>query len=349
MNISQSPFGKLEDNTPITAFTLSNDHGISIEILNYGGVIRTLKMPDQHGNIEDIVLGFSNIQAYEKSQFYLGGIIGRYANRINKGLFYIGKRPYQLSVNSQSNHLHGGKVGLDKVVWNATPFSSPDKVGLHLQYLSPHLTEGYPGNTEIVALYTLNNDNVFEIILKAISDKDTIINLTNHASFNLSGNVRSNILNHELSINSFKFLHLNKQQIPTGKFYHVRNTPFDFREVKSIGKDINEEDNQLLIGKGYDHCMILNDDAQLKFGALLKEPISGRKLTIYTTKPSLQFYTGNYLAGIVGKHKKVYKKYDCVCLEAQHYPDSPNHSHFPSTLLKAGSTYHSQTLWKFDF
>jgi len=348
MNITQSPFGTLEDRTPITAFTLSNNNGISVEILNYGGVIRALNMPDREGKIEDIVLGFSNLRSYEKSQFYLGGIIGRYANRIEKGLFYIGQRPYQLTLNNKNNHLHGGSIGLDKVVWKATPFSSSNKVSLHLQHLSPHLHEGYPGNVEIVALYTLTDDNVLEIIFKAKSDRDTILNLTNHASFNLSGNMKSNVLEHKLYINSLKFVHLNKQQIPTGKFCRVTNMPFDFSKTKSIGKDINEEDNQLHIGKGYDHCMVLNDKAFLKFGALLKDPISGRKLTIHTTKPGLQFYTGNYLAGIVGKHKKVYRKHDCVCLEAQHYPDSPNHSHFPSTLLKVGETYQSKTLWKFE-
>jgi len=349
MTVSKEKFGTLKDGTIIYAFTLTNDNGMLVEVLSYGGVIRRLKMPDKDGSIEDIVLGFSSLQSYEDSQFYLGGIVGRYANRMEKGKFSLNHQTYQLTQNNGGHHLHGGTVGLDKVVWKIHHFKKESSLGLRLIHLSPDQTEGYPGNLDIEITYLLTQDNKFEITYKATTDKKTIINLTNHASFNLTGNVKDTILNHDLFINADYFLPTNKQQIPIGQITEVHDTSFDFRKVHPIGKRLNIPHKQIDIAQGFDHSFVLNRAVSIHLAALLADPLSGRKLKVYTTEPILHLYSGNYVGSIMGKDKILYKKHDCVCLEAQHCANAPNLPRFPSTVLDVGEVFQSKTVWEFSW
>jgi aldose 1-epimerase len=354
--VTEAPFGVTPDGDKVSIYTLTNAHGVEARISNYGGVVVALKTPDRHGKLEDIVLGFDKLADYVKPGPYFGALIGRYGNRIAKGHFTLDGQEYTLPINNGPNSLHGGLHGFDKKVWSATPVShdaagSGDAVGLSLTYVSKDGEEGYPGTLSVTVVYTLTEDNALRIDYTATTDKDTVVNLTNHSYFNLNGAGNGDVLHHELQINADKFTPVDKDQIPTGELRDVAGTPFDFRQSTAIGARINAKDEQLEIGKGYDHNYVVNgggaDTPVLAARAF--SPKSGRVLEVYTTQPGVQLYTGNFLDGKeIGKGGKAYKQRYAFCLETQHYPDSPNHPDFPTTELKPGETYHQVTLFKFS-
>ena len=337
------------DGKQVYLYTLSNANGMTAKITNYGAIVQTLTAPDKNGKIEDVVLGYDKLADYLKATPYFGAIVGRYGNRIAKGKFTLDGVEYSLATNNGVNHLHGGIKGFDKVVWDAEPIMGEKSQSLKLTYLSKDGEEGYPGNLSCTVIYSLTDKNELQIEYKATTDKATPVNLTHHGYFNLSGNCKSDILDHELWINAATFTPVDSTLIPTGDFASVKNTPFDFNSPTAIGARINEENEQLKYGLGYDHNWVLNDvDGSMKLQASLYEKNSGRLMEIYTVEPGLQFYSGNFLDGSnVGKGGKVYKYRNGLCLETQHFPDSPNKPEFPSTILKPGETYHTKTIYKF--
>ncbi len=350
MNISSKYYGKTKDEQNVKLFTLNNNNnGMTVRITNYGGIIQSLYAPDNNGKYEDIVLGYDDLESYLNETPYFGAIVGRYANRIANAKFILEGVEYILAKNDGNNHLHGGIVGFDKVVWKAKTTQTENYVALELNYLSKDGEEGYPGNLDVTVNYILNKDNELIIDYKAITDKTTHLNLTNHSYFNLSGNFNNNILNHELWLNSNTFIPTDNEAIPFGTIDSVINTPFDFTKRKKIGERINEKNQQLINGKGYDHCMIFKDyDNSLKLQATLYEEKSGRVMEMFTTEPAVQLYTGNYLDGtLIGKGNIVYNHRTGVCLETEHFPDSPNRREFPSTILNPGENYSSKTVYKF--
>ena len=347
--ITQSPYGKLEDGTEISLYTLTNSAGTVATITNYGGIIVSIKTEDKNGNLEDIVLGFDSLSSYVKNNPFFGAIVGRYGNRIAKGKFKLDDQSYNLAVNNGENHLHGGLKGFDKVVWAGDNYNTPDGAVLKLTYTSKDLEEGYPGNLKTEVTYTLTNDNELKIDYKATTDKKTIVNLTNHSYFNLSGNTKTEILNHEVSIAASKFLPVDKGLIPTGERKDVKGTPFDFTTPHLVGERINDKDQQLQIGGGYDHCWVFDDSNKLSPKATVYDSTSGRFMEVFTTEPAVQFYSGNFLNGTVtGKFNTLYTKRFGLCLETEHYPDSPNQPAFPTTILNPGDVYTTQTIYKFS-
>jgi len=315
-------------------YTLSNAFGFEVSITDYGGAITSLKAPDRHGTFGDIVLGFNTLDEYVNNPRYFGALIGRHANRIANGKFSLNGVEYQLPKNNGANHLHGGFKGFDKRVWNVRE----DGNSLHLSYFSKDGEENYPGNLEALVDFTLL-DNELRLDYHATTDRDTIVNLTNHSYFNLRG--VGTILEHELTLNAESFTPVTEDLIPTGEIRAVAGTPMDFRKGKAIGSDIHHG--------GYDHNFVLNNwDGSLKFAARLYEPVSGRVLEILTTDAGMQFYSGNFLDGsLTGKNGVVYEKYAGLCLEPQHFPDAPNHPNFPSTVLRPGEAYHQTTVYRF--
>lgn len=351
MGIKKSSFGKTKDGTEVFLYTLTNQNNVSVSITNYGGIITSLRVPDRNGNMSDIVLGYDYLDGYIKNNSpYFGALIGRYANRIAKGKFSLDSIQYKLTTNNGVNHLHGGEKGFDKAVWNVNELIGKDSVGLELTYFSKDGEEGYPGNLIVKVNYSLNNGNEFRIDYSATTDKKTIINLTNHTYFNLKDAGVSEILNHQLKINADKFTPIDSTLIPTGEIIQVENSPFDFRNFTIIGKYINSKNEQIKFGLGYDHNFVLNGNAnQLKLAATVKEESTGRILKVFTTEPGIQFYSGNFLDGsIKGKNNIVYNIRSGFCLETQHFPDSPNHSNFPSTELEPNKEYNSTTIYKFE-
>lgn len=347
--ITRSAYGKLEDGTEISLYTLTNTAGTVVTITNYGGIIVSIKTEDKNGKLEDIVLGFDSLSSYVKYRTFFGSLVGRYGNRIAKGKFKLDDQTYNLAVNNGENHLHGGLKGFDKVVWTPDSYNTPDGAVLKLTYTSKDLEEGYPGNLQSEVTYTLSNDNELKIDYKATTDKKTIVNLTNHSYFNLSGNTKTDILNHEVSIAASKFLPVDKGLIPTGELKDVKGTPFDFTTPHVVGERIADKDQQLQYGGGYDHCWVFDDADKLAPKATVYDSISGRFLEVFTTEPAVQFYSGNFLDGsVTGKFNTVYAKRFGLCLETQHFPDSPNHPSFPSTVLNPGDVYTSQTIYKFS-
>ena len=346
--IEKRTFGEMPNGEEIYEYTLRNSNKIEISIITYGGIIRTLSLPDKNGNFEDVVLGYDNLDEYLDNNPYFGSIIGRYGNRIAKGKFSVDGTEYTLATNNLGNHLHGGEAGFDKVVWKAEEIQGEEDVSLKLTYLSPDMEEGYPGNLNVEVTYKLTNNNELVIDYKAVTDKKTIVNLTNHAYFNLSAKEQS-IVDHQLQINASNYLPVDETLIPT-EISSVHGTPFDFKKMKVIGADINNENLQLKYGGGFDHCWVLNEsEDRLSLAASLLEPYSGRRVDVYTTEPGIQFYSGNFLDGsITGKKGSIYKKRYGLCLETQHYPDSPNRPDFPSTELKPGEIYKSTTVYKFS-
>jgi aldose 1-epimerase len=314
-------------------FTISNHHGLEVSIINYGGAIVSLKTPDRNGVLGDIVLGFETLEDYVRNPLYFGGLIGRHANRIASGKFSLNGVDHQLELNDGVNHLHGGFKGFDKCVWEAT-----EDNGLRLTHLSPNGEENYPGTLTATVVYSLSDDNELSLDYHATTDEDTIVNLTNHAYFNLKG--EGSILEHELTLNADAFTPVSEDLIPTGEIKSVDGTAMDFRKGKAIGSEID------LIG-GYDHNFVLNDcDGSLRSVGRLYEETTGRILEILTTQPGIQFYSGNFLDGsFSGKYDIAYEKYAGLCLEPQHFPDSPNHPDFPSTILRAGDEYHQSTVF----
>lgn len=328
-------FGKLPEEGEIYLYTLKHQAGFEVSITNYGGAITSLKTPDRQGNFGDIVLGFDSLQEYATNPRYFGGLIGRHANRIARGRFSLDQVAYQLPCNNGVNHLHGGFKGFDKRVWNARA----DANTLRLTYLSKDGEEGYPGNLTAFVDYTLL-DNELRIDYRATTDRDTIVNMTNHSYFNLRG--AGTILDHELTLHADHFTPVNEQLIPTGELKSVCGTPMDFRKGVVIG-------TQLEAAGGYDHNFVLNDwDGTLRAAARLYEATSGRVLEILTTEPGIQFYSGNFLDGsLIGKNGMAYEKYTGLCLEPQHFPDAPNHPNFPATVLRSGREYKQTSVYRF--
>ena len=328
-------------------YTIQNDNGVICEITNFGARVVSLWVPDKHGNFDDIVLGYSTLKDYiKKEERYLGATVGRYANRINLGKFKIDGKIYKLIKNNGDNHLHGGEKGLHDVIWDVISYS---KNKIHLEYFSKDMEEGYPGNLTIKLSYELTNNNELKILYSAKTDKKTHINLTHHSFFNLKGAGVGTIEDHYIYINSDKFLPVDLGLIPTGEKRKVDNTPFDFRKEKQISNDIGKSYDQISIAGGYDHNFILDNEGSINIlSAGVYEKNSGRVLEVYTNEPGIQFYSGNFLNGkTIGKEDIPYKFRSAFCLETQHYPDSPNNSDFPSTLLIPEEEYYSVCIYKF--
>ncbi|MBN1464694.1 galactose mutarotase [candidate division KSB1 bacterium] len=343
MPVRQEVFGSLPDGTEITKFILSNLNNISIEIIQYGGIITAVHLPDKEGNRSDVCLGFDNLDDYLAGHPYFGCIVGRVANRIGGASFKLGGIEYKLAKNDNGvNHLHGGKVGFDKVVWEAEPFETEDVCGVTLKYTSEDDEEGYPGLLDVTVVYSLNEEDELTINYKAETDAPTPVNLTNHAYWNFAGAGSGNILGHMLKLNCDRALAVDDQLIPTGAIKNVADTPYDFRKAKAIGQDIAE------VG-GYDDCFVINrsaDDDDLVKAAEVVDPVTGRGMRLYTTKPGVQLYTGNFLNGIKGAGG-VFNKHDAFCLETQYFPNAVNQPNFPSIILTPGETYHHITVHQF--
>lgn len=347
--IQKHCFGKTAEGKSIDIYTLMNKNGVKVKIITYGARVVSLKVPDRSGKLEDVVLGYDDLKSYEQDAFYMGCIVGRFANRIANGRFTLGGATYKLAQNNNGNHLHGGIRGFDKVVWTATGEEVAGGVRLKLTYLSRDMEEGYPGNLAVTVMYTLTNSDELKIQYDATIDKETVVNLTNHAYFNLAGAGNGNVLKHELKINANRFLPTDRTSIPTGELRSVKGTPFDFTQPTSIGARIGDANEQLVFGNGYDHTFVLNKpDGRLAFAIEVYEPTSGRVIQVHTTEPGVQFYSGNFLKDVKGKAGKIYRRRDGFCLEAQHFPDSPNKPAFPSTALKPGERYTQTTVYKFS-
>jgi aldose 1-epimerase len=349
MTITKQAFGNMPDGTPVDLYTLTNANGLETKITTYGGAVVSLLAPDREGKLDDVVLGLETLAEYIEKSPYFGCITGRYANRIAKGKFTLNGVEYSLAQNDGENHLHGGLRGLGKVVWAAEELSSDEGVGLKLTYLSRDGEENYPGNLSIAVTYTLTDDNELRIDYLATTDQDTIVNLTNHTYFNLAGAGSGDILKHKLMIAADRFTPIDNTLIPTGELRNVESTPLDFRQLTPIGARIGQDNEQLNFAGGYDHNWVLNSaDGSLALAARVQEPTTGRVMEVYTTEPGIQFYSGNFLDGsITGKGGKVYAKRSGLCLETQHFPDSPNKPNFPSIVLKPGETYQTTTSYKF--
>jgi aldose 1-epimerase len=338
------------DGTVIERISLRNAAGLEVGIITYGGIITTLRTPDRSGALDDIVLGFDTFPPYLDKSPYFGCLIGRYGNRIAKGRFALDGKTYTLATNNAPNHLHGGVKGWDKVVWTAEqPFQNAGGVGVKLRYTSADGEEGYPGTIKAEVTYTLNDRNQLVVDYLATTDKPTVINLTQHSYFNLAGAKAEDILGHELMINADRYTPVDPTLIPTGQIAPVQGTPLDFRTSTAIGARIGETHEQLARGLGYDHNFVLNRQGDgLSLAARVVEPVTGRTMEITTTEPGIQFYSGNFLKGdLTGKGGRVYKHRSGFCLETQHYPDSPNQPAFPSTVLRPGEEYRSQTVFTF--
>lgn len=344
MNIQKKNFGETSEGKEVELYTFNNENGIELKVMTYGATIISLKVPDKNGQLGDIVLGYDNLKDYVNNSPYFGATVGRYANRIKRGRFTINDIKYQLSINNGKNHLHGGIKGFDKVVWDAQPFKENNVVGLKLTYRSKDGEQGYPGNLIASVTYTLTNDNELKMEYEATTDKPTIVNLSNHCYFNLAGQGKRDILDHELMINANSFTPVDDGLIPTGEIKDVKGTSMDFTSLMAIGARIKK------VKGGYDHNFVLNNkNGSLALAVRVYEPTSGRTMEIYTTQPGIQFYSGNFLDGtITGKENKIYKKHYAFCLEPQHFPDSPNHSNFPSVVLNPGGKYFQQSVYIFS-
>lgn len=337
-------FGKAGEHD-IMEYTITNRNGVTVSVMNYGGIITSLKTPDRNGVIKDIVLGYDSLIGYLKDSPYFGAIVGRYGNRIANGKFALDGKQYSLAQNNNGQHLHGGIKGFDKVFWS---IAEVDYNKLRLTYTSPDMEEGYPGNLIVEVTYELTDANELIFDYSATTDKKTVINLTQHSYFNLTGETSRDILDHELMLMADAFIPVKKTLIPTGELRAVDQTPFDFRKPAKIGSRIQSEDQQLTNARGYDHCWVLLDTGRMKHAASVYEPVSGRTLDVYTTEPGIQFYSGNFLDGsITGKYGIVYQHRYGFCLETEHYPDSPNQKHFPSTELNPGNVYRTTTKYIF--
>lgn len=327
-------------------YTLRNSNGVEARIMTYGGIIVSLKTPDKAGRLEDIVLGYDSLKEYIARNPYFGALVGRCCNRIAGGKFSLNGKSYSLATNSGQNHLHGGVKGFDKVVWTAKPEQTPNGPALHLNYLSKDGEEGYPGNLSVTASYTLNHDNGLRLDFIATTDQETICNLTQHSYFNFRGS--GDVLDYLVQINAERFTPMDSKMIPTGELRPVAGTPLDFRQPAAIGAGINSADEQIQLGRGYDHNFVLSHaEGQLGHAARVMDRVSGRSLDVFTTQPGMQFYTGNFLDGtITGKAGRHYPRRCAFCMEPQHFPDSPNHPNFPSIVLKPGQVYKNTIVYK---
>lgn len=347
--IHKEVFGTTHSHQNVHLFTLAHANGIEARILDLGGIVVSLKVPDHRGHLDDVVLGFNSIEDYLIGHPYFGAIIGRYANRIEHGKFNLDGKTFELKKNQGPNHLHGGVQGLSEVIWDSEIIHHENDLVLQFSYLSPNGEEGYPGNLSVSVQYRLSQSGEFRIDYLATTDQPTIVNLTHHSYFNLAGQGVGDILDHQLEIDADAFIPVNSDSIPTGEVLNVVGTPFDFRSLHCIGERIAEDSEQLRIAQGYDHCFVLNG----QFGTLrtvgkVLESRSGRMMEILTTEPGVQLYTGNFLTHRIGKNGKKYHKNSGFCLETQHFPDSPNHSNFPSTVLRPGQRLTSTTIYRFS-
>ena len=349
-SMKKQPFGKTADGQPVDLYTLTNKAGMQATITNFGGIVVSLTAPDRNGKMDDVVLGYDQLDGYLTNKAFFGALIGRYGNRIAHGEFKLGGTTYTVPKNDGQNSLHGGNTGFNKHLWTAKDVSGPHGQALELTYLSKDGEEGYPGNLNVKVVYTLTDTNELKIDYSATTDKETVLNLTNHSYFNLAGQGNGDILEHQLTLVADRFTPVDATLIPTGELRPVKGTPFDFTKPMAIGSRINQDDEQLKFGKGYDHNWVLNSGGKggVTLAAEAYEPKSGRVLQILTDEPGIQFYTGNFLDGsITGKGGKVYNHRAAFCLETQHFPDSPNHPSFPTTTLKPGQHYHTVTIFKF--
>jgi aldose 1-epimerase len=349
--ITSMSFGKTADGQNVQIYTLRNRNGMETKITNYGGIVVSLTAPGANDKFEDVVLGYNSLDDYMNPPFpYFGAIIGRYGNRIAKGRFTLNGVEYKLAVNNGENHLHGGLKGFDRVVWGAQQRNTAAGPALVLSYLSKDGEEGYPGNLRVTVTYTLTHKNELKIDYTASTDKDTVINLTHHSYFNLAGEGNGDILDHRVVLRASRFVPTDAGSIPTGELKNVAGTPFDFLSAHTIGERINQDDQQLKFGNGYDHTWVINGRmGVLRQAASVYEPTTGRVMEVWTTEPGVQFYTGNFLDGSrPGKSGKPYPRRSGFCLETQHYPDSPNRPNFPTTMLRKGATYRSTTIYRFS-
>jgi aldose 1-epimerase len=347
--VTVAPFGRMPDGKAVEVFTLRNARGMEVRAITYGAIIQSIRVPDRSGRIGDVTLGYDSLPGYLTASPYFGAVVGRYANRIARGRFTLGGKTYRLATNNGPNHLHGGVKGFDKVVWEAKSFQRGDTAGVEFQHTSPDGDEGYPGTLQVSVTYTLTPSNQLEVEYRAKTDRATPVNLSQHSYFNLAGEGSGDILGHILEVDADRYTPVDSTLIPTGELASVRNTPFDFRTPTAIGARINRPDPQLKYGKGYDHNFVLNRSGPgLLHAVHVEEPKNGRTLDISTTEPGLQFYSGNFLDGtITGKAGHVYGHRSALVLETQHFPDSPNHPNFPSTILRPGNEYRSQTVFAF--
>ncbi len=348
--VSRSPFGTLPDGRAVEAFTLTNAHGLEVRVITYGAIITHIVMPGKNGERADVVLGFDSLAGYLAGSPYFGAVVGRYANRIAGGRFSLDGVTYTLARNNGPNSLHGGVRGFDKVLWQADPFENDSASGVTLRYTSADGEEGFPGTVAASVTYTLTDGNELVVAYDAATDKATPINLSQHTYWNLHGDGRGTILDHVLTLEASRFTPVDSTLIPTGAMTPVAGTPFDFRAPTVIGARIDAAHEQLRFGKGYDHNWVLDQSGgKLARAARLEDPVSGRVLDISTTEPGIQFYTGNFLDGTIkGKGGATYAHRGALCLETQHFPDSPNHPTFPSTILRPGQRYASRTVILFS-
>jgi aldose 1-epimerase len=345
--IETEPFGKMPDGRAVQVYTLRNG-GVTVRITNYGGRIVSVLAPDRDGKTADVVLGFSTLDEYLKDASFQGALVGRYGNRIAKGQFTLDGQTYSLARNNGQNHLHGGPQGFHTKLWTAAARREKDGDALELAYASLDGEEGYPGTLRAKVVYSLEDGGRLRIDYTATTDKPTVVNLTNHAYFNLAGEGSGDILGHEMQVEADRFTPVDATLIPTGELKEVAGTPFDFTKPMAIGAHIEDKDPQLAIGKGYDHnFVLLGGVGALRLVARLTEPKSGRVLEVLTTEPGLQFYSGNFLGGASGKSGKPYTSRSAFCIEAQHFPDSPNEPAFPSVVLRPGETYRQTTVYRF--
>jgi len=347
--VTVAPFGRMPDGKAVEVYTLRNARGMEVRAITYGAIIQSIRVPDRSGRLGDVTLGYDSLSGYLTASPYFGAVVGRYANRIARGRFALGGQTYRLAANNGPNHLHGGLKGFDKVVWEAKSFQRGDTVGVEFQHTSPDGDEGYPGTLHVSVTYTLTPSNQLEVEYRAKTDQATPVNLSQHSYFNLAGEGSGDILGHILEVDADRYTPVDSTLIPTGELASVRNTPFDFRTPMAIGARINQPDPQLKYGKGYDHNFVLNRSGSgVVHAARVVEPKTGRTLDISTTEPGLQFYSGNFLDGtITGKSGHVYAHRSALVLETQHFPDSPNHPNFPSTILRPGKEYRSRTVFAF--
>jgi aldose 1-epimerase len=347
-SIVHRPFGKLPDGTPVESFTLTNAAGMEVGVIDYGGIVTSIRVPDRHGALADVVLGYDSLAGYIKNPAHLGALVGRYANRIGKARFTLDGKTYHLAANDGANTLHGGLKGFDKALWHAQSFKKPGEVGVVLTHTSPDGEEGFPGNLTMRVTYALTDANELSLDYSARTDAPTVLNLTHHDYFNLAGEGSGNVLEHRMQIDASRYTPVDATMIPLGTLASVAGTPFDFRKPTPIGARIGAHDPQLERGAGYDHNFVIDRRGnELVTAARVEEPKSGRVLEVRTTEPGVQFYSANYL-DVTGKAGHAYHKRDAFCLETQHYPDSPNQPAFPTTTLRPGEQFHSRTVYAFS-